>query len=67
LGRRAEPFTAVEITEDATKVPILRDYLKRWKAESGVFFEGAGPDSSEEELRAIAPNHPVFSISAQGS
>jgi deazaflavin-dependent oxidoreductase (nitroreductase family) len=67
LGRRAEPFTAAEIDDDAAKVPILRSYLKRWKAEVGVFFEGVGPDSSDEQLRAIAPKHPVFRISAQGS
>ncbi len=67
LGRRSEPFTAGEIEDDAVKVPILRAYLKRWKAEVGVFFEGVGPDSPEEELRAIAPNHPVFRIAAKGS
>ena len=67
LGRRVETFTAAEIADDDTKVPILRHYLERWKAEVGVFFEGVGPDSSDEELRAIAPRHPVFHLSAQGS
>jgi deazaflavin-dependent oxidoreductase (nitroreductase family) len=66
LGRRSEPFTAVEL-DDRDKVPILRAYLKRWKAEVGVFFEGVGPDSSEQELSRIAPNHPVFRLSAAGS
>jgi deazaflavin-dependent oxidoreductase (nitroreductase family) len=66
LGRRGEPFTAVEL-DDHDKVPILRAYLKRWKAEVGVFFEGVGPDSSEQELARIAPNHPVFRLSASGS
>jgi deazaflavin-dependent oxidoreductase (nitroreductase family) len=61
LGRRIEPFSAEEI-DDERKVPILRAYLKRWKAEVGVFFEGVGPDSSDEELRAIAPRHPVFRL-----
>ena len=61
LGRRSEPFTAVEL-DDESKVPILRAYLTRWKAEVGVFFEGVGPDSSEEELRGIAPKHPVFRL-----
>ena len=61
LGRRAEPFTAVEIP-DAEKPPILRSYLKRWKAEVGVFFEGVGPDSSEDELARIAPKHPAFRL-----
>ena len=30
LGRRVEPFTAVELGDDE-KVPLLRAYLKRWK------------------------------------
>jgi deazaflavin-dependent oxidoreductase (nitroreductase family) len=61
VGRRAEIFTAVELTDDE-KPPILRAYLKRWKWEVGVFFEGVGPDSSDEELRTIAPDHPIFRI-----
>jgi deazaflavin-dependent oxidoreductase (nitroreductase family) len=61
LGRRTEPFAATELTDDE-KPAILRAYLKRWKAEVGVFFGGVGPDSSEEELRRIAPDHPVFKI-----
>jgi deazaflavin-dependent oxidoreductase (nitroreductase family) len=63
LGRRAEEFTATEVPEDE-RAPILRAYLKRWKAEVGVFFGGVGPDSSDEELRRIAPDHPVFRLSA---
>ena len=35
-----------------TRSPILRAYLKRWKAEVGVFFDGVGPDSSDDELHA---------------
>ena len=61
LGRRGEEFTAVEVPEDE-RPPVLRAYLKRWKAEVGVFFGGVGPDSSEEELRRIAPDHPVFRL-----
>jgi len=61
LGRRVEEFTATEMTDD-DKPEILRAYLKRWKAEVGVFFGGVGPDSTDEELRAIAPKHPVFRI-----
>jgi hypothetical protein len=41
---------------------VLRAYLKRWKAEVGVFFGGVGADSSDEQLRTIAPNHPVFEV-----
>ncbi|MEV8592329.1 nitroreductase family deazaflavin-dependent oxidoreductase [Streptomyces sp. NPDC052012] len=61
LGRRVERFTAVEVTDD-DKPPLLRAYLERWKAEVGIFFKGVGPDSSDEELRRIAPDHPVFRI-----
>jgi deazaflavin-dependent oxidoreductase (nitroreductase family) len=61
MGKRSESFTAVEL-DDEQKAPILRAYLKRWKFEVGVFFDGVGPDSSEQELRAAAPKHPVFRI-----
>jgi deazaflavin-dependent oxidoreductase (nitroreductase family) len=64
LGRRRERFTAEEIVQDAAKVPILRAYLKRWKAEVGVFFDGVGPDSPEPQLRDAAAKHPVFRIAA---
>jgi len=62
LGRRREAMVGQEIA-DADKVAILRAYLRRWKAEVGIFFEGVGPDSSDEELAAIAPKHPVFRLS----
>jgi deazaflavin-dependent oxidoreductase (nitroreductase family) len=61
LGRRGEDFTATELSDDE-KPPLLRAYLKRWKMEVGVFFDGAGPDSSDEQLRVIAPDHPVFRL-----
>src|SRR5271155_4287431 len=65
VGRRSEPFTAVELA-DEQKPPVLRAYLKRWKSEVGVFFDGIGPDSSEEELRNAAPKHPVFMLRRAG-
>lgn len=61
LGKRVDTFTAAEVG-DENKTPILRAYLKRWKAEVGVFFNGVGPESPEAELRRIAPDHPVFEI-----
>src|SRR4051812_39163483 len=61
LGRRTEAFRAVEIP-DAEKPDILRAYLRRWKAEVGVFFGGVGADSSDEDLQRIAPDHPVFRV-----
>ena len=62
VGRRTEPFHATEIADDE-KVAILRAYLKRWKAEVGVFFDGVSGNSTDEELRRIAPDHPVFLLS----
>jgi len=61
LGRRSEAFHAVELA-NADKVAILRAYLKRWKAEVDVFFDGVGPEASDGELLEIAPKHPVFRI-----
>lgn len=62
LGRHTEPFTAVELA-DGEKAPLLRAYLKKWKVEVGVFFDNVGAESSDEELRRIAPDHPVFRLS----
>jgi deazaflavin-dependent oxidoreductase (nitroreductase family) len=61
LGRTRRQWVATELTDDE-KAPVLRAYLRRWKAEVGVFFEGVTGDSSDEELRAAGPNHPVFLI-----
>lgn len=61
IGRRGESFTATEL-RDEQKPPVLRAYLKRWKFEVGVFFDGVGPDSSEAEMQGAAPRHPVFRI-----
>jgi len=61
LGGRTQPFTAVELADDE-KTQLLRAYLKKWKMEVGVFFGGVGPDSSDDELRRIAPDHPVFRL-----
>ena len=59
LGRTRQHWVATELTDDQ-KPPVLRAYLRRWKAEVGVFFEGVSADSSDDELRAAGPNHPVF-------
>lgn len=64
LGRRRQAMVGTELADaDAAKVAVLRAYLRRWKAEVGIFFEGVGPDSSDAELAAIAPKHPVFRLS----
>src|SRR4051794_1111115 len=61
VGKHRKHWSAREVADD-DKVAILRAYLKRWKAEVGVFFDGVGPDSSDEDLRRIAPRHPVFAL-----
>jgi deazaflavin-dependent oxidoreductase (nitroreductase family) len=61
VGKKVEPFRARELTDDE-KIPVLRAYLKRWKFEVGVFFDGVGPDSTDEQLRTIAPRHPSFEV-----
>jgi deazaflavin-dependent oxidoreductase (nitroreductase family) len=61
LGRRRERFVAVEIA-DSEKEPILRAYLKRWKWEVGHFFGGVDANSSGEDVRRIAADHPIFRI-----
>jgi deazaflavin-dependent oxidoreductase (nitroreductase family) len=61
LGRSREHFAASEISDD-DKEPILRAYLERWKWEVGQFFGGVDGASSGDELRRIAPDHPIFRI-----
>lgn len=61
LGRSSEKFISAELL-DEQKPAILRAYLKRWKFEIGVFFEGVGPDASDAQLLAIAPGYPVFLV-----
>lgn len=61
LGRRAEPIAVVEVA-DADKPEIIREYVRRWKAEVGRFFEGIDEGSSDAELAAVAPGFPVFRI-----
>lgn len=61
IGWRREPIRVVEL-KDEEKPELLRAYLRKWRFEVGVFFEGVGPDASETDLKRIAANHPVFRI-----
>ncbi|QUQ68435.1 nitroreductase family deazaflavin-dependent oxidoreductase [Kutzneria sp. CA-103260] len=61
LGRRVETFTPTELA-DADKPAILRAYLKRWKFEVGVFFDGIDHTATDEQLLEIAPGYPVFRV-----
>ncbi|MFC1412678.1 nitroreductase family deazaflavin-dependent oxidoreductase [Streptacidiphilus sp. N1-12] len=61
LGRKAEAFGAVEIA-DADKPAVLREYLRRWAWEVGMFFEDVDVNSSDSRLLEVAPGFPVFRI-----
>lgn len=61
VGKRVEEFSYVELADDE-KPAILRPYLKRWKMEVGVFFDGVDAKASDETLLGIAPGYPVFRI-----
>jgi deazaflavin-dependent oxidoreductase (nitroreductase family) len=61
LGRRRTLCTAREIPVDE-RAPILRQYLRRWKFETGMFFEGVTPDSSDADWAVEAARHPVFAL-----
>ncbi|MGH9298582.1 MAG: nitroreductase family deazaflavin-dependent oxidoreductase [Acidimicrobiales bacterium] len=61
VGRRRASYVATELA-GADKIRVLRAYLRRWKAEVGMFFDGVGPDSTDEQIGAITSRHPVFSL-----
>jgi deazaflavin-dependent oxidoreductase (nitroreductase family) len=61
IGGKTEAFAATEVADD-DKPAILRAYLKRWKFEVGVFFDGVSAKAPEEKLREIAPGYPIFRI-----
>ncbi|MEV4945640.1 nitroreductase family deazaflavin-dependent oxidoreductase [Streptomyces sp. NPDC053755] len=61
VGRRVRAFTATEIA-DREKLPILRTYLERWGWEVNQYFQGVTAASSDAEILAAAPDHPVFRI-----
>ncbi|MDX3523021.1 nitroreductase family deazaflavin-dependent oxidoreductase [Streptomyces scabiei] len=64
VGRRVQEFTAVELPDEEKPV-VLRTYLKKWGWEVGRFFGDVSADSTDEELLAAAPRHPVFRITVQ--
>jgi deazaflavin-dependent oxidoreductase (nitroreductase family) len=64
VGKRTEVFTATEVA-DADKPEILRAYLRNWKWEVGMFFDGVTPDASDAQLLAIAPGYPVFRVTVR--
>ena len=65
IGRKVEPIRVTELADD-DKPAILRAYLKRWRWEVGVFFDGVNAKAPEAKLREIAPGYPVFRVEARG-
>lgn len=63
LGKRVEPI-AVDELADADKPDVIREYIRRWKAEVGQFFDDIDEHSTDEELLAVAPGFPVFRVRA---
>src|ERR1700734_2665719 len=61
IGGETEAVRGTEVPEDE-KPAILRAYLKRWKFEVGVFFDGVDAKAPESKLREIAPGYPIFRI-----
>ncbi|KAA0024654.1 nitroreductase family deazaflavin-dependent oxidoreductase [Antrihabitans cavernicola] len=61
VGKQVETFTGVELADDV-KPELLRAYLRRWKFEVGMFFDGIDANATDEQLLAIAPGYPIFSI-----
>jgi deazaflavin-dependent oxidoreductase (nitroreductase family) len=59
-GRKAQRFTATEVPA-GQRLPMLRLYMDKWAWEVKGFM-GIDADASDEELRRIAPDHPVFEI-----
>jgi hypothetical protein len=64
VGRKVRQFTAVELP-DEEKLQILRTYLERWGWQVNGYFQGVTAKSSDEELIAAAPDHPVFRITVR--
>jgi len=61
LGRRAESFRGRELTA-RRKSPSCAPISGGGRQRSGFFFEGTGPDSDDDQIRAIAPKHPAFEV-----
>lgn len=64
LGPRWHSRTATlsEVADEA-KPPLLKHYLDRWFWEVKTHIGGLTPDSSPEQMRAVAPSIPVFALS----
>ncbi|GGB26586.1 nitroreductase [Flexivirga endophytica] len=61
-GRSQDSYTVQEL-QGASAVPVMRVYLKKWAWEVGRFFpEGVTAKSTDDEIAAVIPAHPVFRL-----
>jgi hypothetical protein len=60
LGRKLQPVTLTEI-EDSEKLPIAREYVRRFYSAVGKIMN-IPKNPSDEQLLAKLPDHPVFRI-----
>jgi deazaflavin-dependent oxidoreductase (nitroreductase family) len=58
---RSREVRVVEVADDA-KPELLKRYLQRWYWEVKGHVGGLTPDSTEEQIRAVAPSIPVFEL-----
>ena len=64
VGSKRQTVRATEVpTEERPE--IIRAYLARWGSMTASQF-GVGKDANDEDLKRIAPDHPVFRISEGG-
>jgi len=58
-GRRSDHFEVEEVADPAA-VPVLRKYMSKIRVTRAYF--DANPDSTDEEIAAELPRHPVFRL-----
>lgn len=61
VGRRVETFRGEEL-DDRAKLPVLREYLRRWSWEAGKFMPGVDKNSTDDDLLRAAPDFPAFRV-----
>lgn len=59
--RRLQSRRIVEVADDA-KPDLLKPYLDRWYWQVKGHVGGLSPESTRDEMRAVAPSIPVFEI-----
>lgn len=58
---RSRDVRVIEVADDA-KPELLKLYLRRWYWEVKGHVGGLTPDSTDAEVRSVAPSVPVFEI-----